>query len=76
MPEIKQSRSAEETIARRMRNSGGEEADKVIKSGEGVRRVYHNIHLSGSAKQHGDDHKGEPGIDGRMRGPANTKGQY
>jgi hypothetical protein len=75
MPEIKQSRSAEETIARRMRNSGGEEADKVIKSGEGVRRVFHNIHLSGSAKQHGADNRGEPGIDNRMRGPANTKGQ-
>ena len=70
MVEIKQSRSAEETIARRMRNSGGEEADKTIKSGEGVRRVFHNIHLSGSAKQHGNDNKGEPGIDGRMRGPA------
>ena len=36
--EVKQSRSAEETIARRLRNSGGVEADKVIKSGEGVRR--------------------------------------
>jgi hypothetical protein len=35
--EGKQSRSAEETIARRMRNSGGEEADKTIKSGDGVR---------------------------------------
>jgi hypothetical protein len=76
MPEIKQSRSAEETLARRMQNSGGVEADKVIKSGEGVRRVYHNIHLSGSAKQHGPDQKGEPGIDGKMRGPANPKGQY
>jgi hypothetical protein len=75
MVEVKQSRSAEETYARRLRNSGGEEADKVIKSGEGVRRVYHNIHLSDSAKQHGADHKGEPGIDGRMRGPANTRGQ-
>jgi hypothetical protein len=75
MVEVKQSRSAEETIARRMRNSGGEEADKVIKSGEGVRRVFHNIHLSGSAKQHGGDNKGEPGIDGRMRGPANRNGE-
>jgi hypothetical protein len=65
MPEIKQSRSAEETINRRMRNSGGEEADKTIKSGEGVRRVYHNIHLSGHQAQHGGPNKGEP--DGRMR---------
>jgi hypothetical protein len=76
MPEIKQSRTPQETIERRMRNSGGEEADKTIKSGEGVRRVFHNIHLSGSAKQHGKDHPGEPGIDGKMRGPAQPKGQY
>jgi hypothetical protein len=34
----------EEIINKRMRNSGGEEADKTIKSGEGVRRVFHNIH--------------------------------
>ena len=75
MVEVKQSRSAEETYARRLRNSGGEEADKVIKSGEGVRRVYHNIHLSGSAKQHGADNPGEGDIHGNKRGPANTKGQ-
>ena len=74
--EVKQSRTAQETIERRMRNSGGEEADKTIKSGEGVRRVYHNIHLSGHQAQHGADHPGEPGIDGKMRGPANPRGQY
>jgi hypothetical protein len=68
--EVKQSRTAEETINRRMRNSGGEEADKTIKSGDGVRRVYHNIHLHGHQAQHGEDHPGEPGIDGAMRGPA------
>jgi hypothetical protein len=68
MPEVKQSRSAEDTIARRMRNSGGEEADKTIKSGEGVRRVYHNIHLSGHQSQHGSDNKGEGDIHGHKRG--------
>ena len=66
--EVKQSRTAQETIERRMRNSGGEEADKTIKSGEGVLRVYHNIHLSGHQAQHGADHPGEPWIDGKMRG--------
>ena len=75
MPEIKQSRSAEETIARRMQNSGGVEADKTIKSGEGVRRVFHNIHLSGHQAQHGADNKGEGNIHGQPRGPANPKGQ-
>jgi hypothetical protein len=68
MVEVKQSRSAEETIARRMQNSGGEEADETIKSGEGVRRVYHNIHLSGSAKKHGADNPGEGDIHGNKRG--------
>jgi hypothetical protein len=68
MVEIKQSRSAEETIARRMRNSGGEEADKTIKSGEGVRRVYHNIHLSGHQAQHGEGHPGEGDVSGNKRG--------
>jgi hypothetical protein len=66
--EVKQSRSAEETIARRMHNSGGVEADKTLKSGEGVRRVFHNIHLSGSAKQHGADNPGEGDIHGNKRG--------
>ena len=69
--EVKQLRSAQETLERRMRNSGGEEADKTIKSGDGVRRVYHNIHLHGHQAQHGDVNRAEPGIDGKMRGPAN-----
>ena len=73
--EVKQSRSAEETIRRRQENSGGVEADKTIKSGEGVRRVYHNIHLSGGQLQHGSDAKGEGDIHGRPRGPANRSGE-
>ena len=75
MPEIKQSRTAEETLARRMQNSGGVEADKTIKTGEGVRRTFHNIHLSGHQAQHGGDNKGEGSIIGTPRGTANTKGQ-
>ena len=58
----------DEIIAKRMRNSGGEEADHTIKTGEGVRRVFHNIHLSGSAKQHGESHPGEGSITGKPRG--------
>jgi hypothetical protein len=65
----------DEIIAKRMRNSGGEEADRTIKTGDGVRRVYHNIHLSGHQAQHGADHKGEGNIYGEARGPANTKGE-
>jgi hypothetical protein len=51
-----------------MQNSGGVEADKTIKSGEGVRRVYHNIHLSGHQAQHGSDNPGEGDIHGNKRG--------
>jgi hypothetical protein len=58
----------EDIIAKRMQNSGGLEADKTIKSGEGVRRVYHNIHLSGHQAQHGGPNKGEGDIHGKPRG--------
>ena len=75
MVETRQSRSAQETIERRQRNSGGVEADKTIKSGEGVRRVFHNIHLSGHQAQHGEDNRGEGDINNRPRGPANTRGE-
>jgi hypothetical protein len=32
-----------------------------------VRRVFHNIHLSGHQAQHGGPNKGEPDIHGHMR---------
>jgi hypothetical protein len=53
-----------------MRNSGGEEADKTIKSGDGVRRLYHNIYLHGHQAQHGAGNPGEGSITGEKRGPA------
>jgi len=65
----------EARINSRTRNSGGEEADHIVKTGTGPQRVFTNIHNPGSARQHGADNRGEPGIDGRMRGPANTRGQ-
>lgn len=68
--------SMEERIRRRLRNSGGEEADRIVKTGDGPQRVFHNLHNPGSARQHGADNQGDPGIDGKMRGPANPKGQY
>ena len=68
--------SMAERINKRLRNSGGEEADSITKTGDGARRTFHNIHNPGSARQHGADHPGEPGIDGKMRGPANPRGQY
>ena len=70
MVEVKQSRSERETLARRQRNSGGGEGCETIESGSGPRRLFHNVHRSGGQAQHGNDNRGEPGIDGRMRGPA------
>jgi hypothetical protein len=58
----------EARIHNRMRNSGGEEADHTIKTGDGVRRVFHNIHPSGSAKHHGSGNPGEGDIHGHKRG--------
>ena len=76
MPEVKQSHSAQQIIERRQRNSGGDETcDTTVKTGTGERRTFHNVHLSGGQAQHGRDHPGEPGIDGKMRGPANRTGE-
>jgi hypothetical protein len=66
----------EARIANRLRNSGGEEADHIVKTGTGPTRVIHNIHNPGSARQHGADNPGEGDVFGIKRGPANTKGQY
>jgi hypothetical protein len=64
----------EERIASRLRNSGGEEADHIVKKGEGPTRTVTNIHHGGTARQHGGDATGV-GIDGRTRGSANPKGE-
>src|SRR6516165_4424867 len=61
----------EARIAYRLRNSGGEEADHVVQTGTGPQRVFTNIHNPGSSRQHGADNRGEPGIDSKLRGPAN-----
>ena len=78
MVEIKTHRdhpaSMEERIRRRYRNSG-EEADSTTKVGEGPNRLFHNQHNKGNVMQRGADHPGEPGIDGKMRGPANRAGE-
>jgi hypothetical protein len=57
----------EARIHNRERNSGGEEADVIVKTGDGARRTFHNIHNPGSARQHGKPNVGEPGVDGRQR---------
>ena len=60
--------SMQERINKRLRNSGGEEADTVVKNGDGPTRVFHNIHSPGSARQHGADNKAEGDIRGNKRG--------
>ena len=60
--------SMSERIAKRLRNSGGEEADVVTKTGDGPTRVFHNIHNPGSARQHGSGNPGEGDINGQKRG--------
>jgi hypothetical protein len=59
----------EARINNRLRNSGGEEADHIVKTGSGAQRVFHNIHHGANMRQHGPDAKCV-GIDGKMRGPA------
>jgi hypothetical protein len=60
--------SMAERIKNRHRNSGGEEADTIVKTGDGERRTFHNIHNPGSARQHGNPNAGDPDISGNKRG--------
>jgi hypothetical protein len=79
MVEIKTHRdhssSMAERISKRLRNSGDPSADVVTKTGDSARRTFHNLHFTGNVHSTGPDHKGEPGIDGKMRGPANPQGE-
>jgi hypothetical protein len=71
MVEIKtrsdQPSSMAERIANRLKNSGGEEADHTVKTGDGPNRVFHNIHNPGSARRHGSVNPGEGSIGGGRR---------
>ena len=79
MTEIKTHRdhpaSMEARITNRLRNSGDTaHADVVVQKGSSPNRTFTNIHHSRVHTQ-GGPNKGEPGIDGRMRGPANRSGE-
>jgi hypothetical protein len=66
--------SMEQRITNRLRNSGDtQHADVVVQKGSSPNRTFTNIHHSRVHTQ-GETNKGEPGIDGRMRGPANQGG--
>ena len=64
-------RSMEERINKRLRNSGGEEADHVVQKGSGPTRTFTNIHNPGSARRHGSPNEGEGAIGGGPRGTVN-----
>jgi hypothetical protein len=49
----------EDTVEKRLRNSGSPEADKHTQQGTGPTRVHHNIHHKGHQKKRGEDAKGE-----------------
>jgi hypothetical protein len=53
------SKSCEQTIRDRLRNSGGEGASETVKTGEGPQRVYHNLHFQGAQHNHGKPSYGE-----------------
>jgi hypothetical protein len=65
----------EARIRNRPRNSGGEEADVITKTGDSARRTFHNIHHTGNVMQRGADNPGEGSITGERRGPANRQGE-
>jgi hypothetical protein len=64
-------RSMEERIAKRERNSGDTAHADVVRKSNAQGSNYENIHHS-RVTSYGEDNKGEPGIDGKMRGPANA----
>jgi len=68
MVEVKQGPLSDaERIAKRLRNSGeGLGAHTTVKTGDGARRTFHNIHPSGGQGSHGgmseehrDDYSGK-----------------
>jgi hypothetical protein len=68
-------KSMEQRIADRLKNSGdAAHADHHAVHGTGPERAHTNIHNTRN-QSYGEDHPGEPGIDGRMRGPANRQGE-
>jgi len=76
MVEIKTHRdhpaSMDERIRRRLDTSAEPQrgSGAQVKPGDGPTRVVTTIHNSANTRTHGETNKGEPGIDGRMRGPA------
>jgi hypothetical protein len=79
MVEIKTHRdhpaSMADSITKRLDPSCSPEADVRSHQGSGPTRVHTGVHFKGNVLQRGPDNRGEPGIDGKMRGPANRTGE-
>jgi len=68
-------KSMDQRVADRLRNSGDTaHADHSVVHGTGPTRTHTQIHHS-RVTSYGEDNKGEPGIDGKMRTVANPKGE-
>jgi hypothetical protein len=63
-----------ERLARRERNSGDTAHADVVRKSNAQGSNYANVHNTRN-QQYGEDNPGEPGIDGKMRGPANRQGE-
>jgi hypothetical protein len=76
MVEIKHSgKSMEQRVADRLKTSGDvAHSDVHTVHGTGPTRAHTHIHHS-RVTSYGEDNKGEPGVDGAMRGPANPRGE-
>ena len=64
--------SMDERLRRRERNSGDVAHADFARKGD--KDMITNIHKTRNTS-YGEDNRGEPGVDGRMRGPANPKGE-
>jgi hypothetical protein len=68
-------KSMDQRVADRLKNSGDTaHADHHVVHGTGPTRTHTQIHHS-RVTSYGEDNRGEPGIDGRMRTVANPKGE-
>ena len=68
-------KSMDQRVADRLKNSGDTaHADHSVVHGTGPTRTHTQIHHS-RVTSYGEDNKGEPEIDGKMRDPASRAGE-
>jgi hypothetical protein len=75
MVEIKTHRDHPASMAERINNrlkpsAGADAGDVQVTRGSSPNRTITTIHHRASTRQHGEVNRGEPGVDGKLRGPA------